>query len=341
MKKILVTGGTGHLGLAILRQFVQSGKHQIFTTTRRPFDFSSIGIDRSNVFTLDLHKPITLFSECPHFDVVIHNASPNIPDYHDPKKDLYQPILHATRQLFEKGFASGIRRFIFISSASAIGFRAPLDRDLNEKDWNPQIYHPLNKAKAEAERWVEAFGIKNQCRVDRVAIPLLTGPGFERVTPGLELMERWAKKKTLILPEARFSLVDVRDVARLVENLVDIKKGEESTGRRWIAATKAIDQTELAAAILKIDPTVRLKLVKLPFAMLRILSFLETIVLGVLEKIMRKPLRHQIRPEFIREYYQVDQRLDSTRARLELNWESRPLEDSLKDTLDWLKNRLN
>lgn len=329
--KVLVTGGSGHLGLALLRHFLARG-YPVRATVRREFPFVDYGVDLppDEVFRLVLGErteiPSGLFRGV---DAVIHNASPNPPGYADARAELYAPIVDGTRAVFEAAAAAGVRRFVFVGSASSAGLRAPRDRDLDESDENHDLRHPLNLAKREAELWVERFAAERGVRVERLLLPLLTGPGFARATPGLAFVERWARGKTVFVPRSVLTFVDARDAAALAEKLVE-RSGEPGDSERWIAGGPRATAEEFRAAVRAIDPQARIRVVDPSKFLLHVLSIVDRIAC------LLKGTPPSLTIETIEEYFRVDQRVSGRKAREGLGWTTRPLSESLRDTLAWM-----
>lgn len=122
------------------------------------------------------------------------------------------------------------------------------------------------------------------------------------------------------------SYVDVRDVA-LAHLLV--YENTESSGR-YIATNRTLSMSEAIALTKKIRPDLKVSEKVMPAWLARILPAIDFI----LHKLTGRP--RQMKKELIDEYLNRAQLYNSSRLKNELNWSVRSLQDSFKETIDWI-----
>jgi nucleoside-diphosphate-sugar epimerase len=151
--KVLVTGATGFLGSHIVEACLARGD-TVRALVRR-------GSDRSHLSTLqvervlgDLGSPETLRAATRDIDVV-HHAAARVAGF-GSRSAFVDANVVGTTNLLEASRASGVSRFVFVSSPSVV-MDGRDQRDVNESAPYPNRYLNLySETKAEAERRVLA-----------------------------------------------------------------------------------------------------------------------------------------------------------------------------------------
>src|SRR6059058_2953246 len=117
--RIVVAGGTGFVGRAVVAELLSRGGHEIVVTTRNPARDPWGGRVRlAQAFAGD---PLTLGRAFTHADVVVHTIQfPNHP-VEDPKRG--RTYLEVDGQGTERAARIarqlGVRRFVYLSGAGA------------------------------------------------------------------------------------------------------------------------------------------------------------------------------------------------------------------------------
>ncbi|WP_218027818.1 NAD-dependent epimerase/dehydratase family protein [Nocardia uniformis] len=156
--KTLVTGASGFLGGALVRRLVRDGEYEVAILVRATSDLRDIEgvLDRVEVVTGDLTDAASLDRAVAGVDVVFHSAARV--DERGTRDRFWAENVTATTQLLTAARAGGARRFVFISSPSALMDRYGGDQvDIDESV--PYPSHYLNyycETKAAAERRVLA-----------------------------------------------------------------------------------------------------------------------------------------------------------------------------------------
>ncbi len=209
-RRILVTGATGGLGLAIVREALARG-HHIIATGRSLIAGENLKAVGAEFVAMDLADDqaeiMPLLGKC---DSVIHAAA--LSASWGPAGDFEKTNVALTHRLLETAAMTGVQRFVFVSSPSI--FAAYADRvSIGESDL--PTAKPLNlyaKTKLAAERLVLAP------RSDAMACcairpRALVGQGDRVMLPRLAQL---AQRAHMPLPrggKALIELTDLRDAA--------------------------------------------------------------------------------------------------------------------------------
>ena len=224
MKRYLITGGTGFVGLrliALLSSF-QCNIRLISRKMNPEFEtvVCNLGIDKIPLSALESID--TVF----HLAGVTHdlNNSAKVEDYY------YSVNVNATIDLAQAAVDNGVKFFVFVSSSKAGGSPIP-GKCANEMDQTePEgIY---GKTKREAELKLLEIGRKSDMHVSIVRPALIYGPNMKG---NLRLMLSSIKKGLFPpLPETgnRRSMIHVDD---LVEAIILIAEDYRANGEIFIA----------------------------------------------------------------------------------------------------------
>lgn len=112
--KILVTGGSGLVGRYVVDEL--ASVHQVENLDLKPPHRTDLPFHEA-----DLLNPGTLKQHITGFDIVVHLAGIPHP-LNDPPEKVFRTNALGTFNLLEACAASGIRRFVFMSSESVLGF---------------------------------------------------------------------------------------------------------------------------------------------------------------------------------------------------------------------------
>jgi UDP-glucose 4-epimerase len=220
--KILVTGGYGFIGSALVKLLSNQGNDVTILTSSKKNDNDIVHDFRYNLKN-DFLKNI---------EVVYHLAG-LAHDMRDASKiaDLYYKVnVDATVQLANLAVQSGVKRFIFVSSVKA-GGTPPLGVCANEKD-QKDTKDVYGKTKREAELSLLKISDKSSMHVSIVRPSLVYGPN---VRGNLKLMLSGIERGWFPpLPETgnRRSMIHVDDLVRAILLIVEDKR---ANGKIFIA----------------------------------------------------------------------------------------------------------
>ena len=252
-KTVLVTGGTGFLGIHTVLQLLQQGYH-VKTTLRSLAKKESIlkaleegGItDFSNLTLIeaDLTSDHNWDEAAKNCDYVLHVASPF--PAQDPKdeNELIIPARDGALRVLKASHDAGVKRVVLTSSFAAVGYSIDAkDHIFTEKDWT-DINAPLpayikSKTVAEKSAWefIEKEGnglelsVINPVGIFGPAIGGITSASLDIAVSGIL---NGSMDKT---PTFTMGVVDVRDVADIHIKAMLVP---EANGERFIATSDGV-----------------------------------------------------------------------------------------------------
>lgn len=156
---------------------------------------------------------------------------------------------------------------------------------------------------------------------------VILGPGFYRHTPSTVAIELVMRGKLPLALPLVFGFVDVRDV---VEAHIQAYERPAASGR-FIASGDELPLMDLFRRMKALDPSLRIPWAALPGWLLGAAPFLD----WMNSKLLRLP-RLATR-DMILEYGGRVQHFRTGRIRRELGWAPRPLDETLADTIEWVR----
>lgn len=238
MARVFITGATGFLGSHVARLAVKAG-YEVRILRRKSSCLDAIEELPIEHVIGDLFDVPQLTDQLQGVDYVFHVAA--VADYwRQGKPAIYRANVDGTRNLLLAAQATGVKRFIFTSSAAAVGYLGG-GQSADESTYfnvSPSLSpygHSKFLAEAEVHRAIQR-GL--DCVILNPAIIL--GPGDLNQISGSIILE--LKRGTLAaMPQTGGSnFIDVRDVA--LAHLAAIEKGR--TGERYILG--AVNMTHKA-----------------------------------------------------------------------------------------------
>jgi nucleoside-diphosphate-sugar epimerase len=202
--KILITGGSGFLGINLVRHLLHKGHNDIAVLDIAEFDYPEK--DRITFIKGDIRNKNVTSKIMNGIRTVIHTAAA-LPLYKE--EDIFTTDVDGTRNMLEASYSAGIERFIQISSTAVYGI--PDHHPLSEDD-NLDGVGPYGKAKIMAEEVCLEFRRKGMC------VPIIRPKSFigpERLGV-FALFYDWAKDgrgfPMIGNGKNRYQLLDVEDL---------------------------------------------------------------------------------------------------------------------------------
>lgn len=268
MMQVMVTGATGFVGSHLVRLLNEAG-HQVRVLYRSPKKLAVLqGLEYEGIQG-DLDDIESLNQACAGCDIVFHVAAKA--DYwRSDDKDLMMKInVQGTDNVLSAAQRAGVRRVIFTSSASAIGFR----EDGSAADETEPFNLPPHRfwyahSKVEAEKVVARY-VADGLDVITLCPTVIIGPGDLNAISGTFIIETARFQWLTPSSSGGIAVIDVRDVARA--HIAAMDRGR--SGERYILNTanypyglwfKMIaDAAEVAPPIFRtpdwmLEPTARL-----------------------------------------------------------------------------------
>jgi nucleoside-diphosphate-sugar epimerase len=233
---VLVTGASGYIAGWIVKYLLEEG-HTVHATVRDPARAESVAPLQAlargtpgtlRLFRADLLQPGSFDAAMQGCDLVMHTASPFVLEgYDNAYEALLRPALEGTRNVLEAASrTASVTRVVLTSSVAAIyGDNADLADSgaeaLCEADWNETstlLHNPYQYSKtcAEREAW-RLHELQAQWQLVTLNPGMVYGPALTRASRSASidtLRQLGDGRLRHGVPDLRYGVVDVRDVAR-------------------------------------------------------------------------------------------------------------------------------
>ncbi|WP_163652077.1 aldehyde reductase [Listeria sp. PSOL-1] len=229
-EQVLVTGGTGFMGLHIIFQLLKGG-YRVKTTVRSLArkdevlaTLSRNGIQHLEELTFieaDLSSDEHWEEAMKGCSYVLSVASPVFFDIPKNEDEAIRPAVEGILRILKAASKADVKRVVMTSNFGAIGFS---NKDLNtvttEKDWTDEFEKGLSiyeKSKLLAEKAAWDFVEKeNELELVTINPVAVFGPSLNRhVSESFNLLKMLINPNTKRIPNLPLNVVDVRDVADL------------------------------------------------------------------------------------------------------------------------------
>ncbi|MGY4311469.1 SDR family oxidoreductase [Bradyrhizobium sp. JR3.5] len=231
MSTVLVTGGSGFIGVHTILQLLADG-HAVRTTLRNPDrskdviamlrEGGALAADQVGFATADLLRDDGWREAVKGCDYVLHVASPLGAHVPEDENELIVPAREGTLRVLRAARDAGVKRVVVTSSFAAIGYGHPPQAEpFDETTWSnldgPDVQaYPKSKTLAERAAWDFVAREGSGLELAVVNPTAVFGPAL-----GADFSESIGIIKALLdgampaVPRIHFGLVDVRDVADL------------------------------------------------------------------------------------------------------------------------------
>jgi dihydroflavonol-4-reductase len=321
---VLVLGATGFIGGQIAQVLVERG-HTVRALRRATSSLVAIDDLMLEVVQGDLRDRASLLAAMQGVEAVFHAAGYYPPNSLTPRQSVRQAAA-GMRAVLESARTAGVGRVVYTSSLSTIGPPADGRMLADERD----AYLPGSVAAAYFEaKWAmeaEAYrAVAGGQDVVMICPTAVFGPGDVKPTSGTALL-MLARGLMPAYIDGKINIVDGRDLAQA--HLAALERGR--SGERYIVGghnTSVGEVMRVAARIVGVAPP-RLRL-----------PALAALLAGKLGEVAALALPNQPLLPFSEaiEMIRHGQHYDLSKARRELGLTTRPLEDTLRDTVAWFR----
>lgn len=320
MKKVFVTGITGLLGTNVVIKLLKDG-YFVIALVRQKSRYNGQEDENLKLIEGDLSTDIS--SHLKEVDFVIHIAAETSQDqltYAAYKKTNYDAVVH----LFTQSVESGIKRFLFVSTANTMGY-GNLKEPGNEK--SSQKYPFTKSFYAQSKREAENYLLQNNKMTDVIILnpTFMIGPHDRKPSSGKIIFWAW-KKKLVFYPSGGKNFVHVEDAAIGIVNAIE--KGKN--GEKYLLANENIKYKDFFKKV-NVQTNQKPLLLPLPDFALILLGIMGTLLRFLTIKTsLNHPNMKALR---IDNYYTNQKSIND----LEIRYQ--PIDKAIGDAIDFFENK--
>lgn len=317
--RILLTGGTGYLGGAMARRLAAAG-HRLFCLVRDPRRAGELERLGAELAPGDVTDRESMRRPMERVDRVIHAAA--VVGQEESAAAMDRVNREGTERVASLAHELGVGGLLHVSSVAAFG-GSPPDGSPADEDSPPQLPLPTPYAvsKRAADLAVDAWEERGLA-VDRIYPSLVYGPpgkpaGANAMLAGVAR----GSYPAIVAGDRITSWVFVDDVAEAVARMLD----GPAAGRRYLLAGEAVRIEALVGMVAALAGR-RPPRVRLPLPLARLGAALTA---PLFRLVGRQPPLSPRQVRTVERHWHFDDR----RARDELGWRPRPLDEGLPPTL--------
>lgn len=317
LKKIALTGGTGHLGHVLLKSLLENEFH-VIALYRNSLPL----LKHPNLVWIngDVTNQAAVDALVQHVNVVIHSAA-IISIGNQLNEEVYKINVTGTQKIINACQRFNAR-LIYISSSTAV-----------KETIGTEVFDENRPYKTEADfmyEWTKAFSEQlvleavKTGNLDAIIIrpTSIIGPPDYRPSYFGQTISQLAHLKFPVVINGGYNLVDVRDVSQSIIN--SIYKGV--SGEIYLTGGNYVSLKQITEII---NP--KMKIIVLPLnLLLYLLPFIK-----IYQKIF--PLKWPITKEGLVTLKRAPKNVDSSRAINHLDHQIRPATETILDLLEWFK----
>lgn len=325
---ILITGATGYIGSLLTNKLAESGE-DVRLLCRKDPDLPQF--DRPNIQIIkgDINDLASLKKAMAGVDRVYHLAAYARIWAKDPA--IFHRInVEGTRNVLQAAADEGVRKVVYTSTAGVIG--PSNEKPMTEND--PRItgfFNVYEETKTVAEQVAQEFAMQG-LDISIVNPARVYGPGLDTGSnPVTKIVELYMKKKWYVIPDNGEKVGSYCHVDDVVDgHIFAMEKG--GAGERYIFGGENASFNELIALIRR-HSGVKTKLINLPYPLMVATSH------AMITWTRMSGTPPMITPDWVKRYI-YHWKLDSSKAVTKIGYRIRPMDEGIKQTVEWIrKNR--
>ena len=327
--KIAITGASGHVGYNLVKEIIATGEKPLVINHAQalPAHLHRMG-ESIEVINAKTANPEICHQALKNVDVIFHTGTSGQVHNYQNAEDFLHPMemLEMTENLMKAAQENGVSKFIFFTSVPS-GISDPVveDHDLRNDTENIRLSYFRGKIDAESKAQELSESLKlPTCFVNS---SMIIGPNDYILTPANRFILDLIKSNLRILPRGGFNPVDVRDVAAGL--LMVMQRGKE--GHRYVfAGDNNLYFREMANYLSEIrDITIPGKVMSKKTAT-RLASVSEWF--GTM---LGKPA--EFSSDLVEDIVERYAWFDNSVTKEKLDWQPRPMKETLEDTVVFLE----
>ncbi|WBB61242.1 NAD-dependent epimerase/dehydratase family protein [Streptomyces sp. WMMC500] len=321
MRTVLVTGASGYLGSHVVR-LLHAGGYRPRALVRTTSDLAGLrGLDPDLRYG-DLLDTASLEAAASGCDTVFHCAVDTRALLRDPAP-LFACNVRGLTNAMDAAVRAHVHRFVLAGSIATVG--RPRSRPATEEDAFDWAGAPAYvRSRVAGERRLLGYCRERGLGGVSMCVGTTFGPGDTQPTPQGALLRRAATGRLRFALSATMPCVDVRDAAEAM--VLAAERGRP--GRRYIVVADQVAHERLFALAAGASGRRPPRPVPVRWAMA---------AARVVASAARLGGHHvDLRPEAV-ELACGFGPYDNSRARTELGWTPRPIEDTVRDAVAWFR----
>lgn len=324
-----VTGATGLLGNNLVRLLVREG-YEVKALARSANKAEKLlGDTGARIVIGDMHDVDAFAQELAGCDVLFHAAA-YFREAFSARGDHWPALekvnITGTLRLFELARRHGVGKIIHTSSSATIA-RRPNGHPSDENDLLPPelALTPYARSKVLCDQAIADFVRAHRFPVVTVLPAWMFGPGDAAPTSSGKFVLDFMNRRIPGTFDSGFDIVDARDVARAM--LAAVTKGR--AGERYIVSAAHVSLADLCRALERVTgiPAPKRTIPK---------SVMYAVAWGSQKMASLTKGETNLTVDSVR-VLTHKLRTDSGKARKELSLAFRPIEETLRDTAEWLR----
>jgi dihydroflavonol-4-reductase len=322
--KTLVTGSTGFLGSAILRELLDDGR-EVKLLVRKDADTANIdGLDVEIAYG-DLRDSESLQSALNGCNILYHAAA-----YYSlwdrDQQLIYDINLEGTRKILEASLKKNLEKIIYTSTVGCIGLNEDTTPANENTFFNKStLANHYKKSKFQAEQIALQFA-RNGLPIVIVNPSTPVGPRDIKPTPTGKIILDFLNRKMPAYLDTGLNLIDVKDCAR--GHILAEQKGVP--GERYILGNQNMSLFDILTSLEKITG-LKAPRIKMPFWVALSAGWVCEMVSNHLTG---KPPAVPLAGVKMAKYFMY---FDSSKAVQELGLEQNSVEKALRQSVNWFK----
>ncbi|HEY5490261.1 MAG TPA: SDR family oxidoreductase [Gemmatimonadaceae bacterium] len=323
--KILVTGGTGFIGAAVVRLLLEDGL-PVRCLVRKESDLSNLDgldVEYAHGDVIDMDSVRRALDGC---DRVIHLAAIYAIWMKDPNR-MYRVNVNGTHKVLTACREAGVQKVVYVSSIAALGAHGKVPANEDAEFNMASVGDHYFISKFQSEQLALDFAAKGlPVTIVNPSVPL--GPRDIKPTPSGAIIINVLKGKLPGYIDGGLNLIDVGDCARGIVNA--LSRG--AVGRKYVLGNRNVSMKEFFDLIVKVAGSGKSPRIKFPVFMAVQSGYAEELV----ARFTGKPPVNTAAWVRVGSHYSW---WDSSRAVRELGLPQTPVEKSIAQAIEWFRGK--